>query len=75
MSTHKSRYLHAPDNGDDTSPSSSTYMTPQLFVLSGMCPKADDPVTVNQEDREISISVSTASADPIDGYATITFNG
>lgn len=40
-----------------------------------MCPKADDPVTVNQDDRSILISVGTDSADPIDGSLGFTFNG
>lgn len=40
-----------------------------------MCPKDDDPVTVNQDDRTISLSVGTDFADSINGTLTLTFNG
>ena len=43
--------------------------------LQGMCPKADDPVSVNQANREISVSVYTDIGSTIDGYVTFTFNG
>lgn len=48
---------------------------PWLLFLTGMCPKADDPVTVNQDDRSIFISIGTDSADPLDGTLAFTFNG
>ena len=46
-----------------------------MLQLSGMCPKADDPVSVNQDDRAISVSISTATGTTIEGYVTLTFNG
>lgn len=40
-----------------------------------MCPKDDDPVTVNQDERTILVSVGTENADSINGTLTFTFNG
>lgn len=40
-----------------------------------MCPKDDDPVTVNQDDRSILVSVGTDHGDSINGTLTFTFNG
>mmetsp|Transcript_5521 Transcript_5521/g.12283 ORF Transcript_5521/g.12283 Transcript_5521/m.12283 type:complete len:399 (+) Transcript_5521:282-1478(+) len=39
-----------------------------------MCPKADDPVSVNQEYRSIEISIGSTSTD-MSGTVSITFNG
>ena len=39
-----------------------------------MCPKADDPVSVNQEYRSIEISIGSTSND-MSGTVSITFNG
>lgn len=45
------------------------------LLLTGMCPKDDDPVTVNQDERTISLRVGTDFADSINGTLTVTFNG
>ncbi|CAM9202400.1 unnamed protein product, partial [Ectocarpus fasciculatus] len=42
---------------------------------SRMCPKADDPVTVNQDDRSIFIRVGTDHSDSMNGSLAFTFNG
>lgn len=41
----------------------------------GMCPKDDDPVTVNQNERSVLVRIGTESGAAMEGTLAVTFNG
>ncbi|CAM9178437.1 unnamed protein product, partial [Sphacelaria rigidula] len=80
-------YVQPGTGGDGIGPSYGNwdvYSTTACFCDQGhfgadcskrMCPKDDDPVTVNQDDRTIGVSVGTDGGSSISGTLTFTFNG